>query len=450
MIMQNSKREYKVAAGLILISLLSCSAISAQDPGGSHDNKIISNLRELIGKYQKYGQFTTDGVRLDEAYITEFYTLFDKNIFNGIYNDLNIEKGNSFSSPEEYVSYIRSFYPQGIDLSLETGSISLVDSLTKKGLCRMVVKARKHLTGLYGGKEIHNYDGDIYFFVKVPSSGLKDLSMYKITGIHQEDRFLRYMADRKSKGLYLGLTGGFSLTRIYFAPAFSGKIWSSSPGSSFSPTLDITFMITNGIGAGIGFRSSVYETGYSIKEYNQTSEATVKDIDGDNYNPVLKISDLQEVNTIRCNEIPLLVKTRIGTGNTKAYINFGVVYSIISKSYFTLEGSSVVKGYYPQYDVTLQNIPEYGFGTYNYSRSLRNDMTLTSKLIFVTSEFGASYNIGRSFVIKAGARINYGLTDIGFNKIRHPNDFNNILKDPVINAFLQSAAIEIGLSYKIL
>jgi hypothetical protein len=77
-------------------------------------------------------------------------------------------------------------------------------------------------------------------------------------------------------------------------------------------------------------------------------------------------------------------------------------------------------------------------------------MTLTSKLIFVTSEFGASYNIGRSFVIKAGARINYGLTDIGFNKIRHPNDFNNILKDPVINAFLQSAAIEIGLSYKIL
>ena len=413
---------------------------------------MLTKVTEFLEKYELYSQFTIDGVTLEENYVFEFNKLFARDKFNGIYNDLNYEdvKGaDRFKLPEEYVSYVRTNYPQGFDQSLDLENLTIVESPDLKGFYRIIVMVRKQLTGLYGGKKIYNFDEYIFFFISAPVTDLENIAEYKITGILSSENYSTYLANRKSKGLYIGLTGAFDRTRIYSLPVYSSGWWSTSMVNYYNAQIELTYMFTNRVGLGTGLCMINYGSSFTINDYNQTSQAQVYDIDGDLYNPVLEISNLTETNSIKCFEVPLLLKTRAGTGIAKFYLDIGIVYSMINESYYTLDGSSVIKGYYPQYRVTLKDLPEYGFGAYDYSSSLTEQMTLTKHLISAHGALGLSLNIGGSFNLKVGARINYGLTDIGFDKVRHSNDFNNILSGDIKSTILQLAGAEIGLSYKI-
>jgi hypothetical protein len=447
---QNLNIWYRSRIVLILLSILVCTNIIAQDTIGSRKTLLLTNVTELLNKYQQYGQFTKDGVQLDEQYIYEFSLLFDKYRFKGLYDDLSIDGKIKFNLPDDYIAYIRFFYPQGVDQAIDFENISILDSTLKEGFYNIIVKARKHLTGIHGAREIHRIDEELYFFIKVSMTDLENISRYKIFGILSREKYSKYIATSKSKGIYLGFTEGYDFTRIYNSSVYSSDIWSHSMVNTYKTTIDLTFQFTNSFGLGVGYSTSEYGTLFTINDYSQTSGAILTDVDGDKYNPVLQNLNLQENNTIKCYEIPFLIKTRAGIGIVKFNFNFGAVYSIVKESYYTLDGSSTIAGYYPQYYVTLRNIPEYGFGDFKYSSNEVKTMTLTEQLISAYASMGLSFNIGRSFLLKVGGRMNYGLTDIGFRKIRHSNDFNNTLAAPLGSTFLQSAGIELGLSYRIL
>ncbi len=433
-----------------MFSIISCTSLTAQESIRSKKTLLLTNVTELLGKYQQYGQFTKDGVQLDEQYIYEFSLLFDKYRFRGIYDDLSIDGEIKFNLPDDYIEYIRFFYPQGVDQTIDLENISILDSTLKDGIYNIIVKARKHLTGIHGAREIHRLDEELYFFIKVSVTDLENTSRYKISGIMSREKYSKYIASNNSKGIYLGITGGYNFTRIYNSQVYSSEIWSESMVNTFKYTIDLTFQFTNSFGLGVGYSNSEYGTLFTINDYSQTSDAILTDIDGDFYNPVFQDLNLKEDNTIKCQEIPFLIKTRAGTGIVKFNFNFGAVYSIVKESYYTLDGSSSIAGYYQQHYVTLRNIPEYGFGDFNYSPDEIKTMTLTEQLISAYASLGLSFNIGRSILLKVGGQMNYGLTDIGFSSIRHSNDFNNTLGDPLGSSFLQSAGIEIGLSYRIL
>ena len=445
----DTNKKIRFISALVLFFIMICINLTAQQTADNQKKIIFDKVTEFLGKYQLYSQFTTDGITLDEEYINQFSQLFDKDKFKEMFNDLSKDGKTIFYHFEEYITFVRLFYPQGVDQSLDLNNLSFIESPIKKGIFRIIVKAKKQLTGLYGGNEIHSYDGDLYFFITVSETELENISGYKIVRILSPEKYEKYVASRKSKGIYIGFSGGYDVTRIYSLPVYSSKIWSPSMVNSINPGIDLTFMVTNRFGLETGFRKFEYGSLFTIKDYDKTSEATVTDIDGDIYNPVLKISELIENNTIKCIELPIMIKTRAGNGITKFFFDFGVVYSIIKESYFTLDGNTIVEGYYPKYNVTLKNIPEYGFGNFNYTSTKKNQMTLKKQLFSANVEVGVSINLGRSFLLKIGTRINYGLNDIGFNTIRHPGDFKNIITKPITPTILQSAGVEIGLSYKI-
>jgi hypothetical protein len=447
---QNLNVRYSFSIVLILFFIIICTNVTAQDTIRSQKTLLLTRVTEFLDKYQQYGQFTKDGVQLDEKYIYEFSLLFDKYRFKGIYDDLSIEGKTKFNLPDEYISYVRIYYPQGVDQVIDLENISILDSTIKEDYYNIIVRARKHLTGIHGAREIHRIDEDLYFFIKVLVSDLDNISRYKIIGILSREKYSKYFASRKSRGIYLGFTEGYDVTRIFNSTVYSSDIWSNTMVNTFNSTVDLTFMFTNGFGLGLGYSKYEYGTLFTIQDYNETSEAIVTDIDGDKYNPVFQNLNLKENNTIMCYEIPFLIKTRAGKGIVKFNFNFGAVYTMVKESYYTLDGSSTIAGYYPQYYVTLRNIPEYGFGDFKYSPNVVTKMTLTDQLISAHASLGLSFSIGRSFLLKVGGRINYGLTDIGFGKIRHSNDFNNTLAAPISSTTLQSAGVEIGLSYRIL
>jgi hypothetical protein len=446
----NLNIRYWFGIVMILVSILVCTNVTAQDTIRSQKKLLLTKVTEFLEKYQQYGQFTKDGVKLDEQYIYEFSLLFDKYRFKGMYDDLSIEGKTKFYLPDNYIEYIRIYYPQGVDQVIDLENISILDSTIKEGYYNIVVRARKHLTGIHGGREIHRIDEDLYFFIKVLVSDMDNISRYKIFGILSTEKYSKYFASRKSRGIYLGFTEGYDVTRIFNSMVYSSDIWSNTMAKTYNSTVDLTFMFTNGFGLEVGYSKSEYGTLFTIQDYSQTSGAIVTDIDGDKYNPVFQNLSLKENNTIVCYEIPFLINTRAGKGIVKFNFNFGAVYSMVKESGYTLDGSSTIAGYYPQYYVTLRNIPEYGFGDFKYSPNVVNEMTLTEQLISAHASMGISFSIGRSFLLKVGGRITYGLTDIGFGKIRHYNDFNNTLGAPISSTTLQSAGVEIGLSYRIL
>jgi hypothetical protein len=434
---------------IILFSILVCgNDVKAQDT--IRTQKMLTKVTEFLDRYQQYGQFTKDGVQLDEQYIYEFSLLFDKYRFKSIFDDLSIDGKTKFNLPDDYIAYIRIYYPQGVDQAIDRENISILDSTLKDGIYNIIVKVRKHLTGIHGSREIHRIDEELYFFIKVPVIDLDNISRYKIFGILSREKYSKYIATSKSKGIYLGVTEGYDVTRIFNSAVYTSGIWSNSMVNTYNSTFDLTFMFTNGFGLGVGYRKIEYGTLFSIEDFSQTSEAQVTDIDGDNYNPVFQNLKLKENNTIMCYEIPFLIKTRAGKGIVKFNFNFGAVYSMVKESYYTLDGSSTIAGYYPQYSVTLRNIPEYGYGDYKYNPSVVTAMTLTEQLISAHTSMGLSFSLGRSFLLKVGGRISYGLTDLGFGKIRHSNDFNNTLPAPISSTTLQSAGAEIGLAYRII
>ena len=443
-------KKHRFVSSSIIFLMLICLNLSAQQTTDNQKKIIFEKVTEFLGKYQLYSQFSTDGVTLDEEYIKEFNLLFDRDKFKEIFNDLSKDGKTIFYNLEEYITFVRLFYPQGVDQSLDHNNLSFIESPIKKGIFRIIVKAKKQLTGLYGGNVIHSYDGDLYFFITAPETDLENISGYKIVRILAPEKYAKYVASRISKGIYLGFSGGYDITRIFSSKVYSSEIWSHATVNSINPGIDLTFMVTNRIGLETGFRKFKYGSSFTIQDYDQTSDVVMTDIDGDKYNPVLQIPKLTENNTINCNEIPFLIKTRTGNGITKFFFDFGVVYSIIKESYFTLDGKSTVEGLYPEYSITLKNLPEYGFGAFSYSPSKKNQMTLNKQLLSANVAVGLSFNLGRSFLLKIGTRINYGLTDLGFNTIRHPSDFKNTLTSPISPTILQSAGVEIGLSYKIL
>ena len=102
---QNLKIIFRFGIVIILFSIIVCAKIKAQDTIKSQKTLLLTKVTEFLDKYQQYGQFTKDGVQLDEQYIYEFSLLFDKYKFKGIYDDLSIDGKTKFNLPDDYILY---------------------------------------------------------------------------------------------------------------------------------------------------------------------------------------------------------------------------------------------------------------------------------------------------------------------------------------------------------
>ena len=113
------------------------------------------------------------------------------------------------------------------------------------------------------------------------------------------------------------------------------------------------------IEAGIGIRS------YALSANGAACEQTMNaiDADGDAYQAIYNYSNRTERLGLTYLDIP--VRACFGQPDKKnmsVYAKVGITPSIKVSSSFTGTGNYSLKGYYPQWDVTLENIEELGFG----------------------------------------------------------------------------------------
>ena len=448
--MENSISKLKQMKSrlLILILMIVTSNIYAQNLTEEQKNDILPRVQFLLKDYELINQFSSDGISLNDNYLKRFTLLFESPLKYGIYNDLSPAKKGAFSTVEQYVNFVKTNYQQGLDVTID--NVKIVDaSITKNGYS-IAVLARKKIAGIFNNQGIHRFNEDLYFILTSKVDGQGNPTQFMISGILTKDKFAQTYYKKNEGRINLGLVALVSQTNIYNNEISSSNIWKLTSGTVVYPGIDINFMLTKHFGIGAGLRLSSYNATYGISNYNKKSDRMMTDIDGDSYNPVLQIPSIEQQSFIKSYDIPVTLKFQFGKGKVRFYLDVGAIGSIISKSYFTIKGSSVKSGYYSSLNVTLTDIPEYGFGSYNYKNETNYELLKGKTTSFSGyTSLGFLFQISPSILFTVGAGMTYGLTDPNFDSNISENFINLTLPKPITGTTLRSTGVEMGVFYSI-
>ncbi len=442
-----SKLKQMMSRSFLLILVFFTLNLSAQIITDEQKNELLPKVKSLLKDYERYSQFSSDGINLNSDYLIQFSGLFEPKMRDGIFNDIIPTQKGTFPTADQYINFVKTNYQQGLDVVIDFDNIRIVDVKQVKGSYEVSVLVHKKVTGIFNNQGIHRFNDNLYFLF---ISGIDDQGKptnLRINGILTKEKYAQSIAKGHGKAVLIGITGLFAQTKIASSSASSSDFMKIKAGGSIYPGIDLAAMITNGFGIGVGVRFSKYSSTFDISNYNKTSELLITDTDGDKYNPVLQISKLNQVSTIKSLDIPILLKFRGGKGKTKFYFDLGVIYSKISSSTFTLNGSAVRGGYYQSLNVILTDIPEYGFGTYTYKTDNEFKLKLQSTNFSAYTSLGFLFQLSSRLSLKAGASLMYGITELKPDLSNADNYSNLISVESIKN--LRANNVEIGLFYRI-
>ncbi|MFA6400103.1 MAG: hypothetical protein WCX31_00540 [Salinivirgaceae bacterium] len=412
------------------------------------DEAKLKDITSLLKKYELYNQFTTDGNNIDATYTQNFVNLFDAILYKELYNDFAATKEESFSfgSAQEYMQVVTKNYPYGVDVTLDMTQMKVVDVFHTKTKAGYIVMVPKKTAGLYRSKTFFRSNKPIYLFI-TEVAGEKQ-SDFKISGVLDPDSYQKYQGDNTITGLYVGLSGGYGATMVYNQEAFmNSDLYLIETQQNMNFGFEVSYMFTRGFGLGTGVGMNTYSTNYSIDYFNEQSPSLLKDMDGDQYLPSVHVSNLVETDVYESIEIPLLLKLRTGKGKTAFYMDLGIVYSLIS-GYYTQEGNSTRSGYYPEWELTLEDIPEYDFYTDKSLSATQTDLVVPSSGLSAYAAMGVSIPLSRNFYMKLGANVRYGITDMELGTNSHANGIADFVENPG-ETFLHCGGVELGISYNL-
>ena len=204
-----------------------------------------------------------------------------------------------------------------------------------------------------------------------------------------------------------------------YGPAFPGSSinepWAKEVKSCInadiyfgSARLSESFPIS--IEAGLGIRN--FSMAARLNEYATTVETV--DVDGDNYQAIYAYNGLEENLSLTYFDIPLrLCIGQPAKNRVTAYAKLGLTPSINVASTFTGTGTYSLKGYYPQWDVTLENVEHLGFGSdLECYENVEPEINVFN--LWGTVAFGAYVPFkGSSVLLNAGVKLDYPFMSIG-------------------------------------
>lgn len=210
----------------------------------------------------------------------------------------------------------------------------------------------------------------------------------------------------QEQGFYIEASPGLSAIRNN---NLSSDIWKSESqlGYNFNIGYFRSFSSWFKIKFGLGFLS--YSTNLTGNGEIQSPE--LKDIDNDTYIETLTLSDA----TYSINPMYLSVPLTIEFGNPSVnkvgyYVNFGIEYSYLISENNTTQGTYSASGTYPEWGVTLSDVPELGFYS---SKNLESGWSIQKGNYSLKSGAGITIPLSGVVIFRLGIAGYLGLKDIG-------------------------------------
>ena len=185
------------------------------------------------------------------------------------------------------------------------------------------------------------------------------------------------------------------------------------------------------IEAGLGFRSLPMKASF---DHYQASDI-IQDHDGDDYRPIF--DNCSETLTLNCLEVPVrLCFGQPDNNKVSIYTKLGVTPSFVLFANMA-NGSYTRKGYYPDWNVTFEEIDELDF--FNNWGEGKSNMIATRKFnLWGNAAFGAYVPLSSSILFNVGAKLDYPIMKRGTFTSEEEGDVSGADKSLLLPPGLES------------
>jgi len=203
-------------------------------------------------------------------------------------------------------------------------------------------------------------------------------------------------------------------TEIYNEAIAKDEFWDMASDFGIMAELNVDYFFTQNIGIGTGIGYSEYNTGFYLSNFDNYGENYLErtDKDGDDYYLYNKVNNTDETIKIQSLDIPLKFKFRYRQDKKLGFfLDLGVKFMYVFQAKIQGDISAEWQGYYPEYHVVLNNLPEYDFIQYDtdISQTWENYEQIN---ISAVGSIGISYRIGKKLHADLGFYVDYGLSDL--------------------------------------
>jgi len=219
----------------------------------------------------------------------------------------------------------------------------------------------------------------------------------------------------------VNLGGGVSGFQTQPTEGSASQSWTISLGAGYH------FFFNPQWGIGTGANFATYNGGISIADY-ATHQATTNNLTGDALDFMVSVPNYKEIHQAMMATIPLMLQFQ-STGNTIIYAAFGGKAGIPLSANNKANGRITSSGFYPIYNVTYDNLPEYGFVT---NQAIPKDNTdIDMKTVFMASaELGVKRLLVNKMNLYLGLYLDYGLNDVLSRQSAAGNNANIVVFQP--------------------
>ena len=251
----------------------------------------------------------------------------------------------------------------------------------------------------------------------------------------------------KQNGLFFGAGIGEAKTQIIN----TGAEYTSGNNFSLAGFFEAGYFFTKYFGLISGVSYSSYKTQFDIASYQNQFKAI--DIENEYYEMRVSGSDITETQQIEIVSLPVYLTLRYPINkSTGIYLQTGVSFTFPLNNSYESTGTFTYKGYFPAYNVILENLPEYGFATNQYIESDGNLELKTVSTSFVASA-GLDYLISKRVQISGAAFFDRSLSGISGSSLYDEFQLStgseqlNTIMGGSSKTLLQSIGLKIGLRY---
>ncbi len=286
-------------------------------------------------------------------------------------------------------------------------------------------------------------------FVGVLVISFIGMETIEINIANNNDINIKLKRKKKLKNSYFSIEGDFAIvySEIYSSDIFNDDYWSAKGNPSGNLRLILNYFFNKNYGIGVGLGLSVYYNELSLTKFDNTNltKPLLVDKDGDRYYRIIRAT-IVEKNQIVYLDMPIIFKMRFNTkGKVNYYLNLGVEASYLSQAEYETIGETTHTGEYPDYNVLLSNLDDYGFNTVTETETSKYSMREYNFSGYFSA--GVILSLKKRFKLKIGPNIKYSLLPIKYETAKHRDDYiNTIYKTTEITT--RFWGLNFGLIYK--
>lgn len=159
---------------------------------------------------------------------------------------------------------------------------------------------------------------------------------------------------------FIGFGIGPSQTKIINQPTDNTFLLEAEDNSSISFSFEAGYYFSKYIGVATGISFSPYKTALSLDNYANSFDTI--DSEGEIYERRISGDQIKEIQKISFVEIPVLLCLNYPYSRIIGlYLQSGINMSIPITNSYSSSGTFTYTGYYPEYNVLLENLPYEGF-----------------------------------------------------------------------------------------